>query len=89
MATTVNLSNQSISATDALWTLIQSQKQCVRKALMKRFMETEMYANETERQQTYICNTIEKGWKEVKTSVQEGGTLKSADELLSELKTIG
>lgn len=88
MPTTINLSNQSISTIDALWTLIQSQKQSVRKALLKRFMETEMYAAETVRQQAYICNTIEKGWKEVKSSMKEGRSLKSADDLLNELKTL-
>lgn len=88
MPTTINLSNQSISTIDALWTLIQSQKQSVRKALLKRFMETEMYADETVRQQAYICNTIEKGWKEVKSSMKEGRSLKSADDLLTELKTL-
>lgn len=89
MATTINPSIQSISTIDALWTLIQSQKQSVRKALVKRLLETEMYADETARQQAYICHTIEKGWKEVKTSVQEGSTLKSAEDLLAELRTIG
>lgn len=89
MEATMNLSNQSISTVDALWTLIQNQKQSVRKALVKRLMETEMYADETARQQAYICNTIEKGWKEVKNSMKEGRSLKSADELLAELKTLG
>lgn len=89
MATTMNLSNQSISTVDALLALIQGQKQSVRKALMKRLMETEMYADETARQQAYICNTIEKGWKDVKSSMQEGRSLKSADDLLAELKTLG
>ena len=89
MATMVNFSNQSISPVDALWALIQSQKSSVRKALLKRFMETEMYADETARQQAYICSTIEKGWKEVQTSRKEGKALKSADDLLSELKTFG
>ena len=89
MASTINISEQSVSTIDALWTLIQSQKVSVRKALFKRFMESEMYADETARQQAYICNTIEKGWKEVKTSMSEGKPLKSADDLLSELKSIG
>lgn len=89
MATAMNISNQSISTIDALWTLIQSQKSSVRKALLKRFMETELYADETARQQAYICNTIEKGWKEIQASKKGGKTLKSADDLLSELKTIG
>lgn len=51
-------------------------------------METEIYADETASQQAYICNTIEKGWKEVKSSMQEGRSLKSADDLLAELKTL-
>lgn len=88
MASTINISEQSVSTIDALWTLIQSQKASVRKALLKRFMESDMYADETARQQAYICNTIEKGWKEVKTSVRNGKPLKSADDLLSELKSI-
>lgn len=88
MATTINLSNKSISTVDALWTLIQSQNQSVRKALVKRLMETEMYADETARQRAYICSTIEKGWKEVKSSMPEGRSLKSADDLLAELKTL-
>ena len=88
MASTINISEHSVSTIDALWTLIQSQKVSVRKALFKRFMESEMYADETARQQAYICNTIEKGWKEVKTSMSEGKPLKSADDLLSELKSI-
>ena len=85
---TINLSEQPISTIDALWTLIQSQKLSVRKALLKRFMEDEIYADETSRQQAYICNTIEKGWKEVKTSIRDGKSLKSADDLLSELRTL-
>lgn len=89
MATMTSISDQSISTIDALWALIQSQKSSVRKALLKRFMETELYADETARQQAYICNTIEKGWKEVLASKKEGKILKSADDLLSELKTIG
>ena len=89
MATSINLSEQSISTVDALWALIQNQKQSVRRALVKRLMETEMYADETARQQAYICNTIEKGWKEVKTSMEEGRSLRSADDLLAELKTLG
>ena len=88
MLSTINVSEQSVSTIDALWTLIQSQKASVRKALLKRFMESDMYADETARQQAYICNTIEKGWKEVKTSVRDGKPLKSADDLLSELKSI-
>ena len=88
MATTINLSDQSISTVDALWALIQNQKQSVRKALMKRLMETEMYADETARQQAYICNTIEKGWKDVTSSMQDGRPLKSADDLLNELQTL-
>ena len=88
MATMINYSNQTVSTIDALWALIQSQKSSVRKALFKRFMETELYADETARQQAYICNTIEKGWKEVQTSEKEGKILKSADDLLSELKTM-
>ena len=54
----------------------------------ERFVESEIYADETARQQAYTCNTIEKGWKEVKTSIHEGKPLKSADDLLSELKSI-
>ena len=88
MASTINISEQSVSTIDALWTLIQSQKASVRKALLKRFMESDMYADEPARQQAYICTTIEKGWKEVKTSVRDGKPLKSADDLLSELKSI-
>ena len=79
-----NISEQPISTIDALWTLIQGQKASVRKALLKRFMEAEMYADETVSQQAYICNTIEKGWKEVQT----GKPMKSADDLLSELRAI-
>lgn len=89
MATTINPSIQSISTIDALWALIQSQKQSVRKALVKRLMETEMYADETVRQQAYICHTIEKGWSEIKASGQDSRSLKSADDLLAELRTIG
>ena len=89
MATTINPSIQSISTIDALWALIQSQKQSVRKALVKRLMETEMYADETARQQAYICHTIEKGWSEIKASGQDSRSLKSADDLLAELRTIG
>jgi hypothetical protein len=51
MASTINISEQSVSTIDALWTLIQSQKASVRKALLKRFMESDMYADETARQQ--------------------------------------
>ena len=87
-ATTLNISNQSISTVDALWTLILNQKQSVRKALVRRLMETEIYADETARQQAYICSTIEKGWKEVKSSMKEGRSLKSADDLLAELQTL-
>ncbi len=88
MATTIDYSEQSMSTVDALWTLIQSQKVSVRKALLKRFMETELYADETSRQQAYIINTIEKGWKEVQKSIQEDKPMKSADVLLSELRSI-
>ncbi len=88
MATIMNFSEQSISTIDALWTLIQSQKVGVRKALLKRFMEDDMYAADIARQQAYICNTIEKGWKDVQTSIQNGKPLKSADDLLSELRAI-
>ncbi|MBE6282874.1 MAG: hypothetical protein E7098_00830 [Mediterranea massiliensis] len=88
MATIMNFSEQSISTIDALWTLIQSQKVGVRKALLKRFLEEDMYADDIARQQAYICNTIEKGWKDVQTSIQNGKPLKSADDLLSELRAI-
>ena len=84
----MNYSEQPISTIDALWALIQSQKVGVRKALLKRFMEDEMYADDISRQQAYICNTIEKGWKDIQTSIQDGKPLKSADDLLSELRSI-
>lgn len=88
MEATMKLSEQSVSTIDALWTLIQSQKVSVRKALLKRFMEADMYADETSRQQAYICSTIEKGWKEVQASAKNGKPLKSADDLLSELRAV-
>ncbi|MBR5466754.1 MAG: hypothetical protein IKU79_05065 [Bacteroidaceae bacterium] len=81
------IQGQSISTIDALWALIQSQKQSVRKALWRRFMQDEMLADETLRQQTYIRNTIEKGWKDVQSS-DNGCSLKSADELLNELRGV-
>ena len=51
-------------------------------------MEEDMYADDIARQQAYICNTIEKGWKDVQTSIQNGKPLKSADDLLSEIRRI-
>ena len=47
MATISNFSGQTVSTLDALWALIQCQKQSVRKALLKRFMEDEMLVDET------------------------------------------
>ena len=44
--------------------------------------------DEVSRQQTYICNTIEKGGKEIQTSIQNEKPLKSADDLLSELRAV-
>lgn len=88
MATITHIPEQQISTIDALWALIQSQKMSVRKALLKRFMDDEAYADETSKQKTYICNTIEKGWMELKKSVTDGTQLKSADELLDELNNI-
>ena len=85
MATISNLSGQTVSTLDALWALIQCQKQSVRKALLKRFMEDEMLVDETFKQQMYIRNSIEKGWTEVQGAATGTSTLKSADDLLLEL----
>ena len=56
--------------------------------MIGEFIEDNMYADDIARQQAYICNTIEKGWKDVQTSIQNGKPLKSADDLLSELRRI-
>ena len=52
-------------------------------------LTAEVDADDTARQQAYICNTIEKGWEDVKFSMRESCWLKSADDLLSELTTLG
>ena len=80
------LSQQSMSQVDALWTLIQSQKIGVRKALYKRMQEEDAQVKELSSQQTCIRQSIEKGWREIQDAKRTGKHLQSADELLEELK---
>ena len=82
------LSQQSMSQVDALWTLIQSQKVGVRKALYKRMQEEDTQSKELLSQQIRIRQSIEKGWKEIQDAKRTGQPLQSADELLEELKQL-
>lgn len=82
------LSQQSMSQVDALWTLIQSQKVGVRKALYKRMQEEDTQAKELSSQQIRIRQSIEKGWREIQDAKRTGQPLQSADELLEELKQL-
>lgn len=79
------LSQQSMSQVDALWTLIQSQKVGVRKALYKRMQEEDTQSKELLSQQIRIRQSIEKGWKEIQDAKRTGQPLQSADELLEVL----
>lgn len=79
------LSQQSMSQVDALWTLIQSQKVGVRKALYKRMQEEDTQAKEFSSQQIRIRQSIEKGWREIQDAKRTGQPLQSADELLEVL----
>lgn len=79
------LSQQSMSQVDALWTLIQSQKAGVRKALYKRMQEEDTQSKELLSQQIRIRQSIEKGWKEIQDAKRTGQPLQSADELLEVL----
>lgn len=44
--------------------------------------------DDVSRQQAYSCNAIEKGGKEIQTSIQNEKPLKSAGDLLSELRAV-
>lgn len=79
------LSQQSMSQVDALWTLIQSQKVGVRKALYKRMQEEDTQSKELLSQQIRIRQSIEKGWREIQDAKRTGQPLQSADELLEVL----
>lgn len=82
------LSQQSMSQVDALWTLIQSQKVGVRKALYKRMQEENAQAKALSSQQTCIRQSIEQGWKEIQEAKRTGQSLQSADDLLDELRRL-
>lgn len=87
MATAIDISaGDTMSQVDALWTLIQGQKKSVRQALVKRIIESDAEEVETARQKARIRKSIEKGWSEVKNSMQSGKELKSAEDLLRELR---
>lgn len=88
MATDYLPVKQQISPVDALWSLIQSQKKSVRRALMKRMIEDDAEIMNAEYQKRQIHHSLKQGWKEVQEAMVTGHSLKSADELLHELEQI-
>lgn len=65
---TLQLQNSQISIADALWALIQGQPKKVQQAIAKKFKEADV---ETERQRSFVKETLSQSLKELKMA-QEG-----------------
>lgn len=65
---TLQIQNSQIPIADALWALIQSQPKKVQKAIAKKFEEQDIV---TERQRSFVKDTLSQSLKELKMA-QEG-----------------
>lgn len=64
MATTLNLTTENISAADAIWALIQTQKKSVQKNLAKRFAALDKKERERRKMKAYEATLTpeQKAW---------------------------
>jgi hypothetical protein len=65
---TLQIQNSQIPIADALWALIQSQPKKVQQAIAKKFKEEDV---ETERQKSFVKETLSQSLKELEMA-QEG-----------------
>lgn len=100
MATTLNLTTENISAADAIWALIQTQKKSVQKNLAKRFAALDKKERERRKMKAYeatltpeqkawaydVAGSISRALKEVKEAEANGIKLKSVEDVLKELQ---
>ena len=77
MGALLQVPQQQISTTDAIWTLIVSQSKSIQKTLAKR-LEAHLAEEKRQAQEKYVRDTLTSAMKEVRKAETEGRELPDA-----------
>lgn len=77
MGALLQMPQQQISTTDAIWTLIVSQSKSIQKTLAKR-LEAHLAEEKRLAQEKYVHDTLTRAMKEVRKAEAEGRELPDA-----------
>ena len=85
MAVAIEMPQQTVSTTDAIWALIMSQSKSIQKTLAKR-LDAHLAEEKRLAQEKYVRDSLTRAMKEVREAEAEGRVAgRPASELMAEL----